>query len=424
MRALALVLLAVLVTPLGAPRASAQAETIEFRLKLAKGEALFHSLNTAVALGLEMLGSKQALQGQETGRLAVRVLDVEEDGTMLVEGMTEDVSRTIGTSTERPLDEPWSYRVRPDGTVVETLAGEKTDNFPFKFPGRPVAVGETWSGETTISESGIKGRVTRTYTLAAVERVNDERVARVTAKDDGKVTGTSYLEARPGTTTTTGTVKGTGEMIWSVDRGRMLRSSDDLEVVSESYTFTSGVSIRIILTVKTSTRREPIAAAPPDPVPDFQLIAPGQGVSGFLVTLPVAEVTGILGQPGQGQNDWGLRATALLWQTGLVGYVDPSDSTNLVGLQVRDRDLRTEKGIGFGASQGAAMIAYGLAPTRVSLKSPRGSVRVLIYNDLGIAFGITADKTYAGQKGTAPIGLVDWITIFPPGGAGKIFPLP
>ncbi len=54
-----------------------------------------------------------------------------------------------------------------------------------------------------------------------------------------------------------------------------------------------------------------------------------------------------------------------------------------------------------------------------------GGVRVLIYNEQGIAFAITSDQAHADRgPNHAPIGAVDWTTVFPPGGAGKIYPLP
>lgn len=55
----------------------------------------------------------------------------------------------------------------------------------------------------------------------------------------------------------------------------------------------------------------------------------------------------------------------------------------------------------------------------------RGAVRMLVYDDQGIAFAITSDKEHAARSGRhAPMGAVDWIVIFAPGDAGKIFPLP
>ncbi len=54
-----------------------------------------------------------------------------------------------------------------------------------------------------------------------------------------------------------------------------------------------------------------------------------------------------------------------------------------------------------------------------------GGVRFLIYDDQGIAFAITSDAEHARRgPAHAPIGAVDWITVFRPGGAGKIYPLP
>jgi len=62
----------------------------------------------------------------------------------------------------------------------------------------------------------------------------------------------------------------------------------------------------------------------------------------------------------------------------------------------------------------SAGMGSGLDDSFIHLQRPRG-----------IAFAITSDKEHASRGPShAPIGAVDWITVFPPGGASKIFPMP
>jgi hypothetical protein len=185
---------------------------------------------------------------------------------------------------------------------------------------------------------------------------------------------------------------------------------------------------RVATTARIAERREALAAervTVPAVSPD-RLIAPGKGIGPFTLDLPVAELTSRLGAPRSRDPDVGFRAPSLGWPNGLAGFVDPADQTKLVGLEIADRSYRTDKGIGFGSSQGAVLLAYGMPPARVEMTIPNlGGARLLIYNEQGVAFAITSDESHA-ERGPehAPIGAVDWITVFPPGGAARIFPLP
>ncbi len=160
------------------------------------------------------------------------------------------------------------------------------------------------------------------------------------------------------------------------------------------------------------------------------LITPGKGIGATTLEMPVAEITGRLGAPGSNAPDgtmWGadlgFRPLVVQNWRGLVGYIDREDETKLVGLGVADRRYRSAKGLSVGSAYGAVLFGHGMAPTRFELRGARSVTRVLIFNDQGIAFGFTADRTHPGTDG-GPLGAVDWIIVFPPGGAAKVFALP
>jgi hypothetical protein len=131
--------------------------------------------------------------------------------------------------------------------------------------------------------------------------------------------------------------------------------------------------------------------------------------------------------PQQRPPDLGYRARSVEWsiETKVAAFLDAENREKLVGLEIHDARYRTEQGVGVGSSEGMVLLASGLSPIRINMTIPRlGSYRILIYNDRGIAFAITAASIERPARQTAPSGMADWITIFPPGGAGKIFPLP
>ena len=101
------------------------------------------------------------------------------------------------------------------------------------------------------------------------------------------------------------------------------------------------------------------------------------------------------------------------------------DDNKVLGLETNDTHYQTSKGLRVGSSQGAVLLAYGTAPRRVEMSIPgRGAIRVLVYNDQGIAFAITSELQERQTFTRIPVGLVNWLTVFPPGEGAKIFPLP
>src|SRR3970282_2739984 len=94
------------------------------------------------------------------------------------------------------------------------------------------------------------------------------------------------------------------------------------------------------------------------------LIAPGKGIGPFALDQSVADLTGRLGNPSNQAPTPGLRAPVVFWTNGLGGLVDPADGNRLVGLEIADRRYRTDNGMPFGFSQGAALTADGVSPAR------------------------------------------------------------
>ncbi|MGH2406080.1 MAG: hypothetical protein ACRDGN_16720 [bacterium] len=406
--------------------ASGQQETVNLQFTLARGEALFYADSGEFDAIVELPNERQRTQIRSEARLAVRVLDVDSSGIMLVESVSEDLRLVAGGETEEPVDEPMLVKVRRDGRIVERVANaEGVEDFPYALPGRAVRVGEAWTRQGAISQAGFTSQGATTLTLQSIERVGTERVARVRYRTEG--TMVPGRPPQPGTQVRlTGTMRVEGEFQWSVERGRPLRASSQMSIDVDSEVTAQGQTSRARAMVRATSRQEPIAAPGASQVPADQLIVPGRMVGAISFEMPISEVNTRLGSPESLPDGVGFRARGLAWSNGMVGYVDPANPARLVGLDVSLRRHRTDRGIAFGSSEGAVLFAYGAPPVRLDMMIPQtGGVRILIYNDLGIAFAVTSDAAHANLGPEhAPVGAVDWITIFPPGGAARIFPIP
>ena len=405
-------------------------ETVEFQLRLARGEVVHATFTASAEIAFQVADQRQTASFTVEAREVTRVLAVDPDGTITVEVVFEDFRVSEGGRTEETIDAPITLKVRPDGRVVERQTGDYSEeDFPFGFPGRAARIGERWTRQTRLEEGGITGQGTVTYTLAGLERAAEGRVARITYAVEGQVSGADIGPLPPGAQSrATGTVRGTGELFWAVERGRLLRFTDETTFEAQVEVSAQGQTIRVALALQSKAQRVPLAAervTVPAVAAEF-LIAPGKGIGPFALDQSVADLTGRLGNPSNQAPTPGLRAPVVFWTNGLGGLVDPADGNRLVGLEIADRRYRTDKGIAFGFSQGAVLMAYGMSPARQEITMPNlGGARILIYNDLGIAFAITSDKQHAeAGPGHAPVGAVDWITIFPPGQASRIYTLP
>src|SRR3990170_3412950 len=370
---------------------AAAQETVEFQLRLGRGEVVHATFTASAEIAFQVADQRQAASFTVEAREVTRVLAVDPDGTITVEVVFED--------------------------------------FPLGFPGRAARIGERWTRQTRLEEGGITGQGTVTYTLAGLERAAEGRVARITYAVEGQVSGADIGPLPPGAQSrATGTVRGTGELFWAVERGRLLRFTDETTFEAQVEVSAQGQTIRVALALQSKAQRVPLAAervTVPAVAAEF-LIAPGRGIGPFALDQSVADLTGRLGNATNRDPTPGLRAPVVFWTSGLGALVDPADGNRLVGLEIADRRYRTDKGIAFGFSQGAVLMAYGLSPARPEITMPNlGGARILIYNDLGIAFAITSDKQHAeAGPGHAPVGAVDWITLFPPGQASRIYTLP
>ncbi|MGH2406045.1 MAG: hypothetical protein ACRDGN_16535 [bacterium] len=142
--------------------------------------------------------------------------------------------------------------------------------------------------------------------------------------------------------------------------------------------------------------------------------------------MTVQELNRRVGASDYREFDLGYLSHSFRWGNGLVAYVAQDDNNRVVGLEISDRRFRSSKGVGVTMSQGAVMLAHGLAPARVQMSIPgRGYYRSLVYNDQGIAFTVVSEENLRTRTSTSiPVGLVAWITVFPPGEGSRIFPLP
>jgi hypothetical protein len=406
----------------------AQTDVIEFKLAFTKGGVSYLASTLSVEGNVLLLGNNIRIPPiTSKSREVTRILDVESDGTFVVEIAVEDFQLELAGQTQQTLIEPTTLRVRADGKVVGL---SDTEVFPFAFPDRAVGVGATWAHRSRMFvETGQQIDATITYRLAAIETGADGRLVRISTELAGTASGGSSVPLPAGIRMTPpkGTVRGMGEIVWAVDRSRVVQRSDTLVVQMESDITAEGQTAKITTTMRLVERGEAMSAeAAKRPVPSAdQLIAPGRSIGPYAVDAAVADVTAQLGQHDAPKELPPLKAQRITWPNGLAGYLDPADQSKVVGLSTAVEQFATDKGIGFGSSEGAVLLAYGSPTAKIDVPLQVGSVRVLVYNEVGVAFAITADKAHAAAGGRhAPMGAVDWIDIFSPGGGAKIYPLP
>jgi len=410
----------------GTPHLLAQGAPVELTLRLAKGEVLYYS-RAVTGNNYIAIGSPVNIPSRTEAREAVRVLDVADDGTIQLETVDEERRTTVDGRPVESTPAPTMLRVRPDGRVAETLWGSERQFFPFMLPGRPVAVGATWTQSTDRVEGTTRARSTDTYTLAAIEQTADGRVTRIRLQGSGSVTDTQVpiLVPRDWRVSSRGTIRVSGEYVWSIDRGRLISASEDLFFdIAIFITAPSGTASGS-WTIRTAERTTPMAASavPARSVDAAKLIVPGKTIGPYTMDMTIPQLTAQLGPGASTLDNAGLRVLAVRWPPGLVGFYERENQDKLVGLHIGDSTYRTEKGIGFGSTQGEVVLAYGKPSAELVLAIPRTGVRMLIYDEMGIAFAIVSDKEHVGS-GHAPLGAVDWTDIFPPGTAAKIYPLP
>lgn len=389
-----------------------QESTIEIRHKLTKGEVLFYQ-TTAI------LQAKSS-----SNRLAIRVLDVAADGTALLEVVAEDMRGSEGTLSDE-LGAPSVFRLRPDGTVAEHVSGPEVGELLLPLPAGPVKVGESWNRSQTASQGEARVTITRTATVVSLDAAGETRTAKIRIRTEGR--GTHHSTHSSGATIDIRlTIRENEDITWSVTQGRILQSAKESTITTEAYV-TAGdrtIPASSVITGTLERRLLDAASITLPAVPAEVLIVPGKGVGPAVLGQPAEALSGQFGTVSFEEQP-GLKAKVGRWSNDLCGLFDPADAASVVGLLVGDRKYRTEKGIGFGSSEGAVLFAHGTEPVRVGLSMPKaGSVRALIYDSQGIAFVVIAQRAKDAPKTVPPAGTAYATIVFPPGGAAKIFTLP
>jgi hypothetical protein len=417
-----LVVTAVLVLLVGPGQG--QEGPVELRLKLTRGDILYYAVNVTGEY------APPPRTEQFRFREAVRILETQPDGTLLIEVAGEDLRNPDGSPLDE-LAEPYTFKVRLDGRVTELVSGRPWswalfEDFPNALPPRSIASGETWSRPNRMVLGGVALNAPINGTLDRVERAADGRVARLRIRIEGRGVGRPFSGLPPGLQAeSVVTFRRMTDVAWSIERGRMIQEVSE-ELRDYQNTITVGGqpnSTRAIS--KVTTRRQALLAESivvPSVAAGF-LIVPGKGIGRVTLDLPMGELTSRLGAPAPVESP--IRMSLVKWPNGLLGYLDPADQNRLLGLQIGDRRYLTEKGIGLGSSQGAVLFGYGMAPTRASVLIPKvGTVTVLIYDDQGVAFFVIGQRARDADSEVPPIGTVLATVVFTPGGAGKILSVP
>ena len=389
-----------------------QEPAVEIRHKLTKGEALFYQTAAIV----------QAKSS--SNRLAIRVLDVAADGTALLEVVAEDMRGSEGALSDEP-GAPSVFRLRPDGTIAEQVSGLEVSELLLPLPAGPVRVGESWNRAQTASQGEARVTITRTATLVGVDAAGDTRTAKIRIRTEGRGTHRS-THSSGATIDIRLTIRENEDLTWSLTQGRVLQSAKESTITTEAYVTAGDRTIPASSVVTGTLERRLLDAASISvpAVPADVLIVPGKGVGSAALGQPAEALSGQFGAVSFEEQP-GLKAKAGRWSNDLCGLFDPADAANVLGLLVGDRRYRTEKGIGFGSSEGAVLFAYGAEPVRVGFSMPKaGNVRALVYDSQGIAFVVIGQRAKDAPKTVPPTGTVYATIVFPPGGAAKIFAVP
>jgi hypothetical protein len=248
------------------PPAAGQ-EAVEFRLLVSQGETLFYALTITVEEDVVVPGRRSTDRGEGTAREAVRVIEVAADGSAHLEVALENYKIRSGSSTTEPVSPPENMRVRADGRVLELEGGKETDRYYVSLPDRPIRTGESWTRKTQSSDTlsllpfgiiAVTHDLTETRTLESIEAGGD-RIARIRNRVEGNSTS-PWTPILFGQARVRGTVRGTEELHWSLERGRVTRFDSDIayEFTLEIMTFGQSSSGKV--TERTTIRRAALPA--------------------------------------------------------------------------------------------------------------------------------------------------------------------
>jgi len=200
--------------------AFAQPEVVTLAYRLRPGEAVYYQLVRTFQRATEIGTQRKADEIRTEAREALRVLEVDPSGAIVVEWLFEEFKHTSAGRTQDQIDTPLWVKLRPDGTVLEVQRGQESpENVMLALPGRPVAVGESWTWQTTRCEC----KTTYTYTLVRLEQSGGERVAVIRAQASGRSSTPPDLGTLPAGVSVRSaqlTVRGAGEIHSSAARKR------------------------------------------------------------------------------------------------------------------------------------------------------------------------------------------------------------
>jgi hypothetical protein len=252
----------VLILGLLPARAGAQTETVDLRVKIARGETVSHASVFTFQQRVQIGGLNNATEGRSEGRLTVRGLEVEADGIMVLEVRLEDQRLTVDGETEEITDAPWVLRVRPDGRVIDHRNTDTpVDTFPLPLPERPIRVGESWARTSQHQEDGITVQITETSTLTRVDRGDAGQVAHIRTRIEGTTTA-DRLESLPRgfEGRLRGTLRGTRNVEWSVDRGQLIRLNEEILIDQQVDVRGQGQTLKGTITIRSTREQEPFQA--------------------------------------------------------------------------------------------------------------------------------------------------------------------
>ncbi len=221
------VLVILVLTPIPA---QGLAETVELQHKLTPGDTLTYAYALSAIDRYWVLRINTHDERQIDGQLIMNVKSVSDGGTVTLEIVRRLRITEQGRSEDTPTV-PIEVQLRPTGEILKPAKGRMT-YFPVRLPDHPVAFDESWTYGEFAGISGIAGFlvVPRTLTLIGVERIGEQRVARIQVRGEGRPveidytlpTGAEHVRIR-----LRGTPRLAGEILWLVDQGRMQRFREE-----------------------------------------------------------------------------------------------------------------------------------------------------------------------------------------------------
>lgn len=257
-----------------APSVSSQTEAVELRFKLKPDETLRYKVVQSALLWTTVdVGGviRTSLNRQSTTiREEITVLAVDEDGVMSLEVTRQETKTTPASRSAEQLP-LLTVTVRPNGEIVKGVSDLGTGYFPIGLPDHAVSPGESWTYQQKgvsldITKEGLvflKTDFTITPTLMGVDRVGEDRVARVQIKGEGLLDTNATFGTFDAAVQVKGssTVHVTGEASWSIDSRRLARIREEfsfelpIEVAVEGRTFQGKSKWSIV------EEREPISGS-------------------------------------------------------------------------------------------------------------------------------------------------------------------